>query len=373
MKSRFFLILAIIALVGFLVSIDNGNVCAQQENPPEPFDSTKAPVPVEFSTDTLCSTLYGDVDQNAIPDPQQVLYTEAWGRNWPIDAFDYDDVVPYVEGEVDALANGQDALFTKIADPSGRRANLLVSFEHDPVWTLAPGLGNIAVYLENAARRGFPLWSHLALDVFGIVLPDDSLELDAMEVWGGPVFDADYFSKIGDPDPGVGFKVSVFYFSPATGTTPYVPHSDIVTAVTHPAMDENGGARYEGDPYLVDLDGLMVWDAALDREWNTGDTIIFSIRAAGNWDGGEIVVLPFGGPPRYLFHDGHFWNTVFPVAATFDLATPTEEVDAIEAFPWYGGCRTPTLTQWGLIILIALLVVSTVFVMLRRRKAAVPA
>lgn len=329
-------------------------------------------MPVEFSTDTLGPILFGDHNAAAVPDPQQVLYTEAWGRNWPIDAFDFSDID---SNEVDALANGQDALFCKIADPSGRRANLLVSFEHDPVWTFAPGLGNIAVYLENAARRGFPLWSHLALDMFGTVLPDDSLELDAMEVWGGPVFDADYFSLIGDPvAPGPGVKYSVFYWTHvANVSTPYVPHTAIVTAVTHPAMDENDGAHYEGNIDSVDLDGLMVWDAALDRVWNTGDTIIFSIRAAGNWDGGEIVVLPFGGPPRYLFHDGHFWNTAFPVQATFDLAVATEEVDAIEAFPWYGGCRTPTLTQWGLIILIALLVVSTVFVMLRRRKAAVPA
>jgi len=33
----------------------------------------------------------------------------------------------------------------------------------------------------------------------------------------------------------------------------------------------------------------------------------------------------------------------------------------------------PTLTEWGIIILIALLVGSTVFIMLRRRKASVPA
>jgi len=37
-------------------------------------------------------------------------------------------------------------------------------------------------------------------------------------------------------------------------------------------------------------------------------------------------------------------------------------------------CRqTPSLTEWGLIILVALLIGSTVFIMLRRRKAAVPA
>jgi hypothetical protein len=47
---------------------------------------------------------------------------------------------------------------------------------------------------------------------------------------------------------------------------------------------------------------------------------------------------------------------------------------------WDGGINIdffcaiiPTLTQWGVIILVALLVGSAVFIMLRRRKAAVPA
>jgi hypothetical protein len=35
--------------------------------------------------------------------------------------------------------------------------------------------------------------------------------------------------------------------------------------------------------------------------------------------------------------------------------------------------NVPTVTQWGLIILVALVVVSTIFIMLRKRKAAVPA
>jgi hypothetical protein len=36
-------------------------------------------------------------------------------------------------------------------------------------------------------------------------------------------------------------------------------------------------------------------------------------------------------------------------------------------------CQTPTLTQWGIITLVVLLIGSAVFIMLRRRKAAVPA
>jgi hypothetical protein len=38
-----------------------------------------------------------------------------------------------------------------------------------------------------------------------------------------------------------------------------------------------------------------------------------------------------------------------------------------------GYCQVPSLTQWGLIILVALLIGSAVFIMLRRRKAVVPA
>jgi hypothetical protein len=45
-------------------------------------------------------------------------------------------------------------------------------------------------------------------------------------------------------------------------------------------------------------------------------------------------------------------------------------VETLEVFPCPG---TPTMTQWGIIILVGLIVASGVFVMLRRRKTAVPA
>ena len=121
----------------------------------------------------------------------------------------------------------------------------------------------------------------------------------------------------------------------------------------------------------VDLDALMVWDVDPLGTWSNGDAIIFSIRGAGNWDGGEIVVKEFSvAGARFLNHGDHLWNTAFDVQTAFGV--DTEEVDAIEAYPtWYQ--QTPTLTQWGLIILVALLIASGVFIMLRRRKAAIPA
>jgi hypothetical protein len=341
-----------------------------------------------------------------------------------------------------------------------------------------------------------------------------------MEVWG-PFYlfddpgyepdDAEYYSLFGDPIPDGGVppvRYSVFTIAhPDTPHTqiPYVPHSDIVAAVTNPVLTipEEDCYAYDGDTLLIDLDALMVFEEGGingDHVWNAGDTIIFSIRKAGNWDGGEIVVLPFGGPPSYLFHGGHLWCTAFDVATAFQLVPPPvvlefpvvttipdpgslprddtvyyfnevhvpmiieecteispcctlvihwadcetdtvhitedilvnlemvrddnysgywdscdqqllhfkegeyncnrfwyhvvrvghivwppplfcrkvlykvpvlEEVDAIEAYPQQPRPQTPALTEWGLLVLVVLLIISTIFVLLKRRKVVV--
>ena len=386
MKSKFFVIVTIIALVGFVVTLDYGTVWAQQEVlTKEELDEEKWPIPVEFSTDTCCATLFGDaeiVGGGNAPDPQQVLYRDI---NTPPQVlnlgFDFDHP-DYPDGEVDALAHTRDTLFHELVQ---NRATLLVSFECDPFFIPQPQSGHIAVYQEFPWCWAVPKWSHHDLDPFGMVL--DTLELDALEVWGRPFTeqsgwrDANHYSLIGDPGtPKV--KVSVFYYdSMTTISTLYVPHSDIVAAVTNPALDTlpNAG-HYTGLDEEVDLDALMVWDGNNNHEWDDPDTIIFSIRAAGNWDGGEIVVLPFAGKPNsasYLFCSRrpgqieHLWNTAFTVADYFQLDPATEEVDAIEVYPYWR--QTPALTQWGLIVLVALLIISTVFVLLKRRKVVVRA
>jgi hypothetical protein len=104
-----------------------------------------------------------------------------------------------------------------------------------------------------------------------------------------------------------------------------------------------------------------------NKIWDTDDIIIFSIRASGNWDGGEIVVLPFGGPASFLNHGGQIWNTAFDVATAFGVST--QEVDAIEALPIPPG--GPVLTEWGIMILVILLLISASFIMLKRKKTAV--
>jgi hypothetical protein len=396
MKSRFFVIVTIIALVGFVVTLDYGEVWAQQEAPTavEVWEA-KAPIPVEFSTDTLCERLFGDVDQFGVWDPQQVLYTEPPDPVNPPDTKPWDTFDFGGDIDVDALANIGDHLF---GDLIVNNAVLLVSFEHDPQWNpyLPAFPERIAVYAECNGGAQFPKWSHNRpqaplptphpLDWDATVLNYD-LELDGLEVWGPlglGADDANCYSLIGDPvAPGPGVKYSVFQWWGFA--SPYVPHSVIVTAVTNPVLTipAEGAQHYEGPDSLVDLDALMVWDGGgnFDGVWNAGDTIIFSIRntiPGGNWDGGEIVVLPFGGPPSYLFHGAfprHYWHTPFDpaAAANFDLNPATQEVDGIEAYPQQPRPQTPALTEWGLLVLVALLIISTVFVLLKRRKAVVRA
>jgi hypothetical protein len=489
MKSKFLVIPAIIALAGFGVVFNCGAGWAQQQQvPPVPFDETKCMIPVEFSTDTLSCIMFGDVDFMGVPDPQQNLYTEPpdfLGPPHPGNTFDFG-----TSGEVDALANGGDALFHELKH---NQATLLVSLQHDPLF----GGQRIAVWYELPAgpSKG-PKWTHTHLDANLITL-NNTLELDALEVWG-PLDsdDANFYSLIGDP-VAVAVKRSVFYWNGAV-STPYIDHAVIVTAVQ--------ALGYIGPPDSVDLDALMLFENEGingNKVWDAGDTIIFSIKdtrpLGGNWDGGEIVVLGFGGTPFFLYHDSHLWDTAFKVAEAFGVDRPPildfpvvntipppgslpridtvhyfeiihqvgqcaqicscctvviewltpssgtdtvhltkalkvnlervtdsnndglwsvcdyqrlhfktapdsckcfwyhveqvghvvyppelysrmvlykvpllEEVDAIEAYP-YDFPMTPTLTEWGLVILVVLLIASTVFVLLKRRKAATPA
>jgi hypothetical protein len=360
MKNK---LLLIIALLGIAIAFNYVTVLAQQqEAPPATSDSAKWEIPVEFSnysSDKAAQMGTGGWGLDGL-DAQQNIYTQPpdfAGGPYPVNTFDFDNVDNPSGDQVDALANGGDVLFSELI---ANRANLLVSFLGDPATAAVPGTP-ISVYMEGwwAAPNTSSKWkkTHLVNDTNTIN------DLDALEVWG-PLGsdDADFYSLIGEPG-----GISVFYYNSGTGvSTPYITQAAIVAAVT----------SLGGPSTNVDLDALMVYEnggISGNHIWDTGDAIIFSIRASAPWDGGEIVVLPFGGPATFLNHGGHLWNTAFAVATTFGLSPATEEVDAIEAYPRSPDSQTPTLTEWGLIILVALLIASTAFILLRRRKSAVPA
>ncbi len=332
MKTKLFIITVIIAMLAFGVVLARGDVWAQQDDTdPEALDP-KSPIDAKFSNDPDKKAAGGAINGE---EPGQMLQTKI-----PDDSagtYPKNDSLNPNYREVDAVANRGDAAFGRVI---ANTATLLISIKND---TKVKGYWKVW-YETSAGNRGVR-WNG---DDFNNPDNDSLNDLDGLQLYGGA---ANRYSEQSDP---VG---SVLKGDGAE----YVPHADIVAAVT--SLGWNG----VGD---IDLDALMVWDRSPYGEWSAPDTIIFSIRAAGNWDGGEIVVLPSGGTAFFLVHGRHEWNTAFNVRQAFGV--DTEEVDAIEAYPtWYQ--QTPTLTQWGLVILVGLLILSTVFVILRRRKGPVPA
>jgi len=358
----------------------------QQPAQPQGNVATGGDVPVEYSNNLDEMAIPGGGAHNGL-DSLQVLYTEppdGPGLPFPMDIIDFGS-----SGEVDALANNGDFLFFGVMLNT---ADLLVSFLGDP-----PNPPGIAVYGETPPGA-VGVWA-LQADLSNPDPPGDVEDVDGLELWGPfGASDANMFSLVGDPG---GF--SVYYFPPPAGpAVGYVPKAVIAAAV----------APFCGavDP---DLDALMVFDLGgwFDGVWNAGDRIIFSIRAAGGCDGGEIWVLPFGGLAAFLVHGGHVWNTAFPVGATFGV--PTEEVDAIEAYPadkksWLpGACCDPadlpgvacvpsltfaecgalgghwrvgapcgaagecipTVSEWGVVVMAMLVLTAGTIVVMRRRAA----
>jgi hypothetical protein len=351
MKKRLFIILAIVAMVAFAVVLGRGDLWAQQgDDSGEPADP-KAKKSVQFSNYQDRKAIPGGGGINGA-EAERVLFTlvsDDVGGTYPMDDVSYGG-----GDQVDAVANRRDGLFGKLIK---NQANLLVSVTGD-----TKDKGYWKVWEEDVGGNCRVKWHE---DDFNNPNPPsgDRLEdVDGLQLWRGIA------NKYSEENDHTGSSVL------NQDGSQYVSLAAIQAAVTHANLDTiPGEGHYTGPADSVDLDAVMVWDHNANKEWDAGDTIIFSIRntqPAGNWDGGEIVVLPNGAPPFYLNHGKHEWHTGFDVRV--GLGVDTEDVDAIEAYPgWYQ--QTPTLTQWGLIILVALVVVSTIFVMLRRRKAAVPA
>jgi hypothetical protein len=339
MKNKHFLLFAVVALLGIIVTLNYTDVLAQQQE--ETIGKQGERVEFTDSPDREAEEGTGGWGLNG-PDALQVVYTEpADPPGGPLPKNSTFDFGP--SGEIDALANGGDLYLYELID---NNATLIISFQGDP--------GANAVWYETPQGARNVQWTQLNLvnEVAGHRIND----LDALEVHGPrSIDDADFYSESGDPG-GVSVKTM------AMGN--YINRWQIFSACST--------LGYTGDSSLIDLDGLMVFERKGilgNKTWDTSDVIIFSIRntkPVGNWDGGEIVVLRYG-PPRtqdFLFHGGQTWNTAFVCSTAFGVHT--EEVDAIEAlrYDW----PHPVLTEWGLIILVALLLASTVYIMLKRKK-----
>jgi hypothetical protein len=250
-------------------------------------------------------------------DPGQVLYTHP--PDTPIDPNPSDavDFFPLLENEnepdaqVDAIANSGDALFESVV---AEGSPLLISLEGDPGVT-AP----VAAYyerLDGSTGVEYTQRDLHALDIFGELEDVDGLDLHRDH--DTPLlYDADAFSLLGD-------VTGVSVYSYVTGApVPFVTRAQLYAAIVP--------LGFQGEDVDVDLDALMVKDVNPVGVWDMGDAILFSVRANGGFDGGEVIHWEWGMPAAFLVPAGHKWDTAFPVANTFGIEDGTEEVDALEA------------------------------------------
>jgi len=210
---------------------------------------------------------------------------------------------------VDAVANQRDALYSEITN---NMAPLVISVTGDS------GLNSIW-YEDQVGITG--VWATKAqINAVGVT------DLDGLEMWGplpdGPGNDdSDRVSLFGDLA-----GVSVYHYNPGLNTlTPYITRLQIATAISAPGLENQ-----------IDLDALMTYDDGDDYFGGT-DSIMFSIRPAGPFDGGEVWVWDAANPVAgFLNHGGHQWNTAFNVMGAFGVAN--ENVDALEGVPEPGSC-----------------------------------
>ncbi len=247
--------------------------------------------------------------------PEQVLRTRAPDGTadlYPQNLVDFE----FMDGEVDALADQKDEFFVDLLNNA---ADLLISVSGEDA--------RKCVSRENPGGSRRVLWDHNDFSNWEHFFDPNLTDVDALEVHveGGPIYPI-FFSLEGDPFLGdQGVFASVFHYSSDGTVTYYVTRSEIEAQIIgHLGWTEDGNCEH------IDVDALMVLDKDVLGVWDTNDTIIFSIRECGNWDGGEIVVMPASSPSTFLHHGGHDWNTGFNVQRKFGVST--EEVDAIEAY-----------------------------------------
>jgi hypothetical protein len=193
--------------------------------------------------------------------------------------------------DVDSMANVGDALFQSLIDNTSA---LIFGVQ-----------GHGEIYLETITGAA-GIWAMPAdIDQHGVT------DLSGLEVWGlENAVDTTHWSRRGDPPavPG-GPPCAVLDSGGCVYTT-----LDIATAIGVTAFS------------LIDLDALMV----------NGARIIFSIRPALNFDGGEIWVWdgPGTGPAAFLNHGGHLWNTAHDVVAHFRVSNENvQDIEAISFIP----------------------------------------
>lgn len=254
---------------------------------------------------------YLDKNHLGVPNPEQTLLWDGVGGT--ANGFNYGG-----SGQVDALANINDALFKELIQ---NRAALLFSTGQTGI-----GGGNTLWddhVLVEPISGGVKIWATPAqIDANGVT------DVDGLEVWGPEeIPDANVYSLRGDPGGN-----SVLFYNSGTGiSTPLVTTAQILGAVS-PLFPSLTLSLSD-----IDVDGL-VYQNSINR-------LVFSLAPTGlalndptlNLDGGEIFDWVIGTPSAsFLNHGGHLWDTVFDVRGYISANIGgnaneiSENIDALE-------------------------------------------
>lgn len=252
---------------------------------------------------------YADKDMFGVQVPEQALKWD--GQGGVANTFNYGG-----SGEVDALANCQDALYHAVIND---QASLLWSTGTP---NTCPPCMDPNIYYEKpgpcaCTTRG--LWAAantVNASTHGDPPVLDINDVDGLEVWGPEGSDdANRYSLAGDPADATG-KVAVWAYTPASGGIPASSSAWLYDATILTALNDPDGLNL-GLPSNIDLDAMMTYDEILnDGEFgDAGDSIMFSLAPVCILNGGEIFVLDaLGGgqfTARYLDHGCHLWDTTW--------------------------------------------------------------
>jgi hypothetical protein len=305
-----------------------------------------------------------DHDFMGVPDPEQiVIWDGIGGTDDGIDISLFPRLNFTAPGQIDAIANHADALFTPLRED---RAHLV--FTHDDFFTqyIASPTGGPPVPFSGPSMpavgpimlsNGFSIGgaAEISVETAGFYGPVTQglwaaaptingmaplRDIDGIELWGpepGYTGDTDKYSLDVDVlTGGPGGPTSVWNLSGST----YIGHATIVAAVTAllgpiPAtayMPTPSGDQFPGIEG-VNLDALMVRELfgdidTFDRnpDGGPGDQIIFSIRQIvdpadpdGYYaTGSELFVLDGSTGPAgttYLMHGGHLWDHMYALTS----------------------------------------------------------
>lgn len=224
------------------------------------------------------------------------------------------DTFVYSTRELDAMAHMGDAHFEGLMSDT---AALIVSlsaptFPGGP--TVDPPVGGIpaSLFYRNSSPYGSSAGVWATAPMLNPMAPP--MQVSGVELWGA-VGDTTHWSEVGDPG-----GVSVF-------SDPFAPSPYLLTAELEFAL---------GAVEPIDIDAFMLLDHFGGTDlFHVGDFALMSVRANGQFDGGEIWLLEraAGGTlvASFFTHGGVTWDTANDVGALFGVSSLIQEIDALEA------------------------------------------